>query len=149
MFPFCWTDAAPYYTRPRYYDQRALPLPDIPFHESLTEQQVSLKDKEKGPWKQLSQEEKISLYRIKFNMTYAEMNKPNQEWKTVMGAIFFFLGITGLIIWWQRVYVLPPLPHTLEDDWKAMQLKRMLDMRVGPVQGLSSKWDYEKNEWKK
>lgn len=43
----------------------------------------------------------------------------------------------------------PQLPHTLEDDWKAMQAQRMLDMRVGPIQGFSSNWDYEKKEWKK
>ncbi|XP_040185901.1 cytochrome c oxidase subunit 4 isoform 1, mitochondrial isoform X2 [Rana temporaria] len=143
------SDAAPYYTRPVYHDHRALPLPDIPFHESLSTQEVSLKEKEKGPWKQLSQEEKISLYRIQFNKTYAEINKPSNEWKSVIGGVFFFFGITALIVWWQRVHVFPELPHTLEDDWKAMQAQRMLDMRVGPIQGFSSNWDYEKKEWKK
>ncbi|CAJ0949796.1 unnamed protein product [Ranitomeya imitator] len=90
-----------------------------------------------------------TVYRIKFNLTYAELNKPSNEWKTVFGAIFFFFGITGLIVWWQRVHVFPPLPHTLHEDWIAMQVRRMLDMRVGPIEGFSSKWDYEKNDWKK
>ncbi|PIO29518.1 hypothetical protein AB205_0144600 [Aquarana catesbeiana] len=90
-----------------------------------------------------------SVYRIKFNKTYAELNKPNNEWKSVMGGVFFFFGVTALIVWWQRVHVFPQLPHTLEDDWKAMQAQRMLDMRVGPIQGFSSNWDYEKKEWKK
>ncbi|OCT60363.1 cytochrome c oxidase subunit 4I2 S homeolog isoform X1 [Xenopus laevis] len=132
-----------------YYDHRAFPLPDIPFQTELSSQQVTLKERERGPWKQLSQEDKISLYHIKFNQTYAEINRPSNEWKTVFGAIFIFFGLTGLIVWWQRVYVYPPQPHTLADDWKAMQIRRMLDMRVSPIQGFSSNWDYEKNEWKK
>ncbi|XP_075032656.1 cytochrome c oxidase subunit 4 isoform 2, mitochondrial isoform X2 [Mixophyes fleayi] len=142
-------DAVPYYTKPVYYDHRTLPLPDIPFCETLSSQETAIKEKEKGPWKQLSLEDKISLYHMKFNQTYAEMTKPSNEWKTVMGLIFFFFGMTGLIVWWQKLHVFPPIPHTLQDDWKAMQVGRMLDMRVGPVEGFSSKWDYEKNEWKK
>ncbi|XP_069807768.1 cytochrome c oxidase subunit 4 isoform 2, mitochondrial isoform X2 [Dendropsophus ebraccatus] len=142
-------DAVPYYTKPAYFDHRTSPLPEIPFHEDLTSQENALKEKEKGPWKQLSLEDKISLYRIKFDKTYAEMNKPSNEWKSVIGSVLFFFGITGLIVWWQRVYVFPPLPHTLEEDWKAMQLRRELDMRIGIIEGLSSKWDYEKNDWKK
>ncbi|NP_001079903.1 uncharacterized protein LOC379593 [Xenopus laevis] len=132
-----------------YYDHRVFPLPDIPFQTELNSQEKTLKERERGPWKQLSQEDKISLYHIKFNKTYAEMNKPSNEWKTVFGTIFIFFGLTGLIVWWQRVYVYPPKPHTLADDWKAMQARRMLDMKISPIQGFASKWDYEKNEWKK
>ncbi|KAG9460664.1 hypothetical protein GDO78_020336 [Eleutherodactylus coqui] len=91
----------------------------------------------------------VTVYHIMFNQTYAEMNKPNQEWKTVLGGVFFFVGFTGIVMWWQRVHVFPPLPHTLEEEWVAMQTRRMLDMRIGAIEGLSSKWDYEKNEWKK
>ncbi|MEQ2207122.1 hypothetical protein XENOCAPTIV_007645, partial [Xenoophorus captivus] len=44
--------------------------------------------------------------------------------------------------------VYPPHPRTIDEDWQALQLQRMLDMRVNPVQGLSAKWDYEKGQWK-
>lgn len=132
-----------------YFDHRIFPLPDVPFQKELTAEQKALKEKEKGSWKQLTNEEKAAIYRIKFNQTYTEMNQRGNEWKTVLGGIFIFVGFTAFIVWWQRVYVYPPKPHTLSDDWKAMQTKRMLDMRIGPIQGLSSKWDYEKNEWKK
>ncbi|KAG8548979.1 hypothetical protein GDO81_023301, partial [Engystomops pustulosus] len=88
-------------------------------------------------------------YRIKFNQTYADMNKGTNEWKTAIGGTLIFIGLTAFIILWQREYVFGEIPHTLSDDWVAMQTKRMLDMRINPVEGFSSHWDYEKNEWKK
>lgn len=45
--------------------------------------------------------------------------------------------------------VFPEKPITLTDEWKAQQLQRILDMKGNPVQGLASRWDYEKKEWKK
>ncbi|XP_077348198.1 cytochrome c oxidase subunit 4 isoform 1, mitochondrial-like [Lithobates pipiens] len=144
------SDEVPYYTKPSYYDSRAYPLPDVPFVSELTAQQQALKQKEAGSWTQLTKDEKLALYRISFNQSYVEMNKgaPN-EWKTVLGIAFYFLAFSGAYFWWQRKYVFGPCPHTLSEEWIAMQTKRMLDMRVNPVTGFSSHWDYEKNEWKK
>lgn len=44
--------------------------------------------------------------------------------------------------------VYPERPRTFDEDWQAKQLKRMLDMKVNPVQGFAAKWDYEKGQWK-
>ncbi|XP_026097900.1 cytochrome c oxidase subunit 4 isoform 2, mitochondrial isoform X4 [Carassius auratus] len=133
---------------PLYWDRLDTPLPDRPYKDTLSDADKSLKQKEKGPWNSLSKEEKLALYRLTFNETYAEMKKPTGEWKTVLGGIFFFIGFTGLVVLWQRYYVYPPHPRTLDDEWQAMQVKRMLDMRVNPVEGFSAKWDYEKGQWK-
>lgn len=46
----------------------------------------------------------LPVYRLMFHQTYPEMKQRTEEWKTVIGGIFIFLGFTGLIIWWQRVY---------------------------------------------
>ncbi|KAM8829534.1 cytochrome c oxidase subunit 4 isoform 2, mitochondrial isoform 1-T1 [Synchiropus picturatus] len=135
-------------SRPMYSDRLDTPLPDRPYRMDLTPEQMTLKQKEKGPWAQLSKEEKIALYRLKFNQTYAEMKQPSSEWKTVMGCIFIFFGLTGLVVWWQSIYVYPARPRTFDKEWQAKQLKRMLDMRVNPVEGFSAKWDYEKGRWK-
>ncbi|KAK3519050.1 hypothetical protein QTP70_016366 [Hemibagrus guttatus] len=133
---------------PLYWDRRDSPLPDRPYNSTLTATEKSLKQKEKGPWSNLSDEEKLALYRIMFKDTYAEMKKPSSEWKTVLGGIFFFIGFTGLVVLWQRIYVYPDAPHTFDEEWEAKQVQRMLDMRVNPVQGFSAKWDYEKGQWK-
>ncbi|XP_043972105.1 cytochrome c oxidase subunit 4 isoform 2, mitochondrial [Gambusia affinis] len=121
-------------SRPTYYERVDMPLPDKPYKDVLSEAEEKLKQKEKGPWSQLTKEEKVALYRLKFSQSYAEMKAPTGEWKTVLGGMFFFLGFTGLVVWWQRIYVYPPSPRTLDDDWKAMQIQRMLDMRINPVQ---------------
>ncbi|XP_020790315.1 cytochrome c oxidase subunit 4 isoform 2, mitochondrial [Boleophthalmus pectinirostris] len=135
-------------SKPLYWNRRDVPLPDRPFRLELNAGDKSLKEKEKGSWKQLSNEEKIALYRISFDQTFAEMKRPSAEWKTVLGGVFIFLGFTGLVVWWQRIYVYPPAPRTFEPEWQQQQVQRMLDMRVSPVQGFSAKWDYEKKQWK-
>ncbi|XP_042348226.1 cytochrome c oxidase subunit 4 isoform 2, mitochondrial [Plectropomus leopardus] len=135
-------------SQPQYFDRLDTPLPDKPYKDVLTAADKSLKQKEKGPWGQLTKEEKLALYRLAFRQTYSEMKQPSAEWKTVMGGIFLFLGFTGLVVWWQRVYVYPQRPRTFEEEWQAKQLQRMLDMRVNPIEGFSAKWDYEKGQWK-
>ncbi|XP_077166289.1 cytochrome c oxidase subunit 4 isoform 1, mitochondrial [Paroedura picta] len=134
---------------PAYINCRGTPLPDVDYTKNLSSEQKALKEKEKASWTALSVDEKVELYHIKFDQTYAEMNRGSREWKTVAGVSFFFLAFSGLLFIWQKKYILGPVPHTLSDEWVAMQTKRMLDLRVNPVQGMSSKWDYEKNEWKK
>uniref|UniRef100_A0A8D2N3H1 Cytochrome c oxidase subunit 4 n=1 Tax=Zonotrichia albicollis TaxID=44394 RepID=A0A8D2N3H1_ZONAL len=89
------------------------------------------------------------LYRIKFNESYAEMKKGTNEWKTILGGVLFFLGLTGVILIWQKHFMYGAVPHTFSDEWVSAQTKRMLDMRVNPVQGITAQWDFDKNEWKK
>ncbi|XP_040185342.1 cytochrome c oxidase subunit 4 isoform 1, mitochondrial [Rana temporaria] len=141
--------ATPAYTLPTYQDHRTIPLPEINYVAELTPEQNSLKEKEKGAWRSLSASEKVDLYRIKFNNTYADMNKGSSEWKSVVGGTLFCIGFAAFIFMWQREYVFGEIPHTLSEEWIAMQTKRMLDMRVNPIEGFSAKWDYDKNEWKK
>ncbi|XP_054856894.1 cytochrome c oxidase subunit 4 isoform 1, mitochondrial [Eublepharis macularius] len=137
------------FTLPSYIDSRNTPLPPVEYARNLSSEQMALKEKEKASWAALSIDEKVALYRIKFHESFAEMNKGSNEWKTVIGGALLFIGFTAFIVIWQRKYVYGPVPHTFSEDWIAMQTKRMLDMRVNPIQGFSAKWDYDKNEWKK
>ena len=41
------------------------------------------------------------------------------------------------------------LPTTITDPERVeAQVQRMIDLRMNPVQGISSNWDYEKGQWK-
>ncbi|KAM4610006.1 cytochrome c oxidase subunit 4 isoform 2, mitochondrial [Polymixia lowei] len=135
-------------SQPMYWDRLDTPLPDRPYKDMLTTADKSLKQKEKGPWNQLSKEEKIALYRLMFCQTYPEMKQPSHEWKTVIGGMLIFIGITGLVVIWQSHFVFPPRPRTFDEEWQAKQVKRMLDMKVNPIEGFATNWDYEKGQWK-
>lgn len=47
-------------SKPLYYDRKDTPLPDRAYKDVLDTADKGLKQKEKGPWGQLSKEEKIA-----------------------------------------------------------------------------------------
>uniref|UniRef100_A0A8C0SJR3 Cytochrome c oxidase subunit 4 n=1 Tax=Canis lupus familiaris TaxID=9615 RepID=A0A8C0SJR3_CANLF len=102
---------------PSYVDRRDYPLPDVAHVKNLSASQKALKEKEKASWSSLSIDEKVELYRIKFNESFAEMNRSTNEWKTVVGTALFFIGFTALILIWEKHYVYGPIPHTFEEEW--------------------------------
>uniref|UniRef100_A0A8D3DRL6 Cytochrome c oxidase subunit 4 n=1 Tax=Scophthalmus maximus TaxID=52904 RepID=A0A8D3DRL6_SCOMX len=129
-------------SQPLYVDRVDIPLPDRPYKDTLSPAEESLKQKEKGPWSQLSKEEKLALYRLKFCQTFPEMQEPSAEWKTVLGGIFIFLGLTGLVVWWQKVYVYPARPRTFDDDWQAKQGKTTVTDKIDGFTYNISKFSY-------
>lgn len=46
------------------------------------------------------------------------------------------------------ISVYEPLPESLSKESQKAQLRRMLELRVNPIDGLSSKWDYDNDRWK-
>ena len=36
----------------------------------------------------------------------------------------------------------------MNEEWSDAAIQRMIDMEMNKVEGISSKYDYEKNEWK-
>uniref|UniRef100_A0A8C9MCC5 Cytochrome c oxidase subunit 4 n=1 Tax=Panthera tigris altaica TaxID=74533 RepID=A0A8C9MCC5_PANTA len=127
------------YALPSYVDRRDYPLPDVAHVKNLSASQKALKEKEKAPWSSLSIDEKVEFV-CSFRATSPGF--------FVSGQNGFFPFQTAVILYlWSDLY--GPIPHTFEEEWVAKQTKRMLDMKVSPIQGFSAKWDYDKNEWKK
>ncbi|KAK9872540.1 hypothetical protein WA026_018005 [Henosepilachna vigintioctopunctata] len=133
---------------PTYGDRSDFPLPAIRWKES-TPDILALRKKELGDWKNLSIEEKKALYRASFCQTFAEFQATSPEWKQIVGVSLVVISL-GLWVYYGLVaFVYPPLPETFSEESRKAQLRRMLDLQTNPIQGISSKWDYEKDEWKK
>jgi len=131
-----------------YIDRVDAPFPAIRFREDTPEIKV-LKEKEKGDWKNLTIEEKKTLYRASFWRTLHELEAKNGDWKI---SLAFALLVLSLSLWLQiffKVYISPPLPESCSLENRKRQLRVMLDLKIDPVQGVSSKWDYENDTWKK
>jgi cytochrome c oxidase subunit 4 len=132
---------------PTYIDRAEFPCPPVRFKEN-TPDVVALRAKELGDWKALSLADKKALYRASFRQTYAEFLHPTGEWKGILGMMLIGMSLTGLLFTWVKHFVLPPLPETITAEWQEKQLEHMIRQRQGPVDGISSLWDYEKNTWK-
>ncbi|KAK0180876.1 hypothetical protein PV327_003211 [Microctonus hyperodae] len=123
---------------PAYLDLEDFPMPAIRFKETTPDIQI-LKDKEKGDWKKLSIEDKKALYRASFRQTFAELNAPTGEWKSITGSVFFGLGIALWMYMFCRHYICPPLPDTFREEEQLAQLERMKLLNMNPIWGLNSK----------
>merc|ERR1712071_470711 len=70
------------------------------------------------------------------------------EWKSVLGMTFVAMSMACWIFFWMKTFVYGDLPETFAPERQEAQLKRMIQMQINPIEGLSSKWDYEKGQWK-
>ncbi|KPJ00744.1 Cytochrome c oxidase subunit 4 isoform 1, mitochondrial [Papilio xuthus] len=136
-----------YNGQPTYVDRPDFPLPAVRFRPDTPDVKV-LREKEKGDWRKLTLEEKKALYRASFCQTFAEFQAPTGEWKGVVGWSLVFISLSLWIYMGMKLFVYSPLPASFDEDAQKAQLKRMLDLKVNPIDGLSSKWDYENNRWK-
>lgn len=131
-----------------YIDTPDYPHPAIRFREddaALT----ALRAKEKGDWKNLTIDEKKTLYRASYCRTYAEMLAPTGNWKAVTAGALFILSIG---IWFSilaKKFLLPPLPESTSLENRIKALEFHLKNRTDPIDGISSEWDYKNNCWKK
>ncbi|XP_073971242.1 cytochrome c oxidase subunit 4 isoform 1, mitochondrial-like isoform X3 [Rhodnius prolixus] len=132
-----------------YIDTVTFPYPAIRFRE-ITPDLKAVREKERGDWRALSLEEKKCLYRISFCQTFAEIVAPTGEWKSIVGYGLIFCSI-GVWLYLLVTYIAKNpegFPSSFDEDHQKAQLKRMLDLRMNPVTGISSKWDFDKNTWK-
>jgi len=132
-----------------YLDHWAYPFPAIRFKED-TPDILKLKEKEKGDWKKLTLHEKKELYRSSFCQTLVEVKAPTGEWKAILGISLIAISIAIWGFVWVTTYAYDELPITMTDEGHLRALiQKMIDMRVGAVDGFASNYDYEKMQWKR
>merc|ERR1719270_3012217 len=125
-----------------YMDLIMNPFPAIRFKEDVGEI-AALRTKEQGDWKKMTKEEKKTLYRASFCQTLAEVRAPTGEWKSITGIVLMGLSGALLCFVWLKEFVYQPLPDTITDPEKQKaQIERAIVMRVNPIEGLTSKYDY-------
>uniref|UniRef100_A0A146LDA9 Cytochrome c oxidase subunit 4 isoform 2, mitochondrial n=1 Tax=Lygus hesperus TaxID=30085 RepID=A0A146LDA9_LYGHE len=125
--------------KPEYVDHVAFPFPAIKFRE-LTSEDKALEEKAKGDWKLLTTAEKKRLYRINYCQTFAEMQAPTGLWKSTVG--FGLMAVSaGVWLYMLVEYIRSqdPKPETLSVERQKAQLRRILDLQMNPIDGISSK----------
>ncbi|XP_055372156.1 cytochrome c oxidase subunit 4 isoform 1, mitochondrial [Condylostylus longicornis] len=130
-----------------YADRVDYPMPAIRFKET-TKEIANLREKEKGDWKKLTLDEKKALYRASFCQTFAELKAPTGEWKMHLGVGLMFASAAVIVCILMNTFVYSEMPVTFDEEHQKAQLKRIIDLEMNPILGLTSKWDYQNNKWK-
>uniref|UniRef100_H0X2J5 Cytochrome c oxidase subunit 4 n=1 Tax=Otolemur garnettii TaxID=30611 RepID=H0X2J5_OTOGA len=141
------------YAFPSYVDRRDYPLPDVAHVRQLSASQKALKEKEKASWSNLSMDEKVDgldpLPGLPGSRELLSTSAGQGEEPSMFSVAVYLVGYDKVTREGPSRTVYGPVPHTFDPDWVAKQTKKMLDMKVNPIQGFAAKWDYEKQEWKK
>ncbi|XP_011299463.1 cytochrome c oxidase subunit 4 isoform 1, mitochondrial-like [Fopius arisanus] len=119
-----------------YLDLEECPMPAIRFKEITPDLQL-IKDKEKADWKKLTIQEKKELYRASFCQTFAEMDAPNGEWKSITAGVTVGIGLALLLFTAVKTWVYPPLPVTFDQEHQTAQFERMRQLDVNPIHGMN------------
>jgi len=130
-----------------YQDLESRPLPTIRWRPETKEIQA-LRAKS---FSQLSVEEKKTLYRHDFRLSFVEMGlQDSGEWKFEFGLLLALLGFSYLFITMtKRLVIWYSTIDTTTDEYKTRMLERWIAEGMGKVEGIASHWDYETGDWKK
>lgn len=130
-----------------YHDMPSYPAPSVRWAPN-TPEVLALRQKELGDWNTLTLEEKKQLYRNSFCQTFAEFTAPTGEWKRI-GYLLFYTLFASLAMLVYNLNAYGTWPKTFNVEFQQEMVAGMLMKNVGPFRGISSKYDFEKNEWKK
>ncbi|KAI8034528.1 cytochrome c oxidase subunit 4 isoform 1, mitochondrial [Drosophila gunungcola] len=133
--------------RPIYFDSQDCPFPAIRYRE-VTPELCAIREKELGDWKKLSLDDKKRLYRHSFCQTFVEFQHFTPEWKICLGVALWLVALGLSISMVLKTKMYGQLPDTFDEDRRSAQLRRMIQLQMNPITGISSKWCYEENKWK-
>ncbi|XP_016979910.1 cytochrome c oxidase subunit 4 isoform 1, mitochondrial [Drosophila rhopaloa] len=133
--------------RPVYLDSTDCPFPAIRYRE-VTPELCAIREKELGDWKKLSLDDKKMLYRHSFCQTFVEFKYFTPEWKICLGVALWLVAIALGLTMLLKTKMYGEMPETFEEERRSAQLRRMIQLQINPITGISSKWCYGENKWK-
>merc|ERR1712150_229064 len=130
----------------RFYPPHYPPPQDVaatmPYwmYPHLDESQVALAEKAKGDWNDLTEEDRLRLYRAFFPVTFAEMKHPPSYGFMVMGKVLLMISLGFPILWALKQFVMNPAPYQLHPDYMKMLEDRMDALHNYPLGGPQGKY---------
>merc|ERR1712179_68764 len=130
------------------YESFLIPFPQAPKFADKDPELNALREKAKGDWSLMSTEEVNTLYDGHFKYRYYRYQQPTDRWKFYAGIVFLNVGLASVvlrILLWAEGHEHPEYysdPHFLTE-----YIKRGLQINAGHLRGLSTHWNYQKNEW--
>ncbi|XP_013404456.1 cytochrome c oxidase subunit 4 isoform 1, mitochondrial [Lingula anatina] len=133
-----------------YIEAEEFPFPAVRFMEPYPEI-MPLLEKEKGDWKNLSIDEKKTLYRYSYRQTLKEEYTPEGLGKRLLIGTLFGLSCTMIYTQITIDYIFPWDPRaarTRQADWQGVHLGKLIAQNTSYTPG-DPYWDYDKGEWRK
>merc|ERR1712183_1130245 len=115
---------------PYFHESLRHPIPVGPRMIVIPEELKPLKEKERGDWKNLTQEK--------------------DSWKSNFGIAFMYISLALCTFTFMRVFIYQPRnPYLSSEQCVIDQIHWQLKSHQNPITGYPSMWDYENNCWKK
>lgn len=92
-------------------------------------------------------DEKKSLYRSEYCQTFSEFTYIGNDWQGIIGWVLIHISVALWLFMLLHSFG-PPLPPSFKPSAVREEMRQMINMQANPITGISSKWDYEKKDWK-
>jgi len=105
---------------------------EVKRHENVarTLDMYTLKQREKGDWRNLSLQEKQALYHMSFSQPFCYIEQPADEWKLILAGTFTSMGlmILGLYMWLSKIECAESVvgPLSMKNNSKDIEEMNML-----------------------
>jgi len=132
-----------------FYESRQRPFPQHKLFGNKCEKLNALREKEKGPWGEISSEETKQLYFAHFHKHIWTYHVNNDRWKYLFFWVCFTMQAilcTFFMICFDGNGYEAPL-YTNDPVWRNEMAKYYLQNIHGPVTGIASHYDYRTKQW--
>merc|ERR1711881_66640 len=130
------------------YETFMIPFPQAPKFADKDPELNAIREKAAGDWGAMSTEEVNQLYDGHFRYRYYRYQQPTDRWKFYASMVMFNIGCAACmyrLFMWMEGHEHPE--YYYDDAFMVEWVKRGLQFNFGHLRGLSTKWNYQTNEW--